>query len=274
MALIALFDILGFKNLARENSLAELKKRMGRDLDAQIEAMTRHLDERRLEKLRGKRFASLPAFWRELSRGAPRYCEHVRFSDTILLYVTEENRSGLLRLIIASQRLLVSSMFTGLPMRGALTRGDLYVSRDKRVYLGEGLVHAHELEVAQEWAGMIVDAQRLHPRPLTKHVRAELTATGLLVKYAVPRKEGAVRDELCIGWPFGVGYDLGTVAAAFRANAVPDWSAHRKIRATLDFYHYFQEKNKANELHVEAAKGDLKIKIRRHAGRRDVQLTE
>lgn len=81
----------------------------------------------------------------------------IMFSDSILSYVEAQSRRGMVSLIRETGKLIGTAMANGLMLRGAIVKGELFISEDKSVFLGKSIVRAYNLEQGQKAAGAIVD---------------------------------------------------------------------------------------------------------------------
>lgn len=81
----------------------------------------------------------------------------VSYSDSVLLYVEEDDAPALIGLISAATAAVGFGISQGILLRGAISRGDLFVSGNRQVIAGRGLIRAYELEQAQDWGGAILD---------------------------------------------------------------------------------------------------------------------
>jgi hypothetical protein len=45
-----------------------------------------------------------------------------------------------------------------MPLRGAITYGEIYVNTEKNIFLGQALTRAYELEESQQWIGVMIDS--------------------------------------------------------------------------------------------------------------------
>lgn len=227
MTFIALFDILGFRGHLRHERLEAVVERM-RSLDEIVTHSSRLPVARGQEQIEG-------AFYAEINREET--CRWIRFSDTILLYA-EETEQALPHLILNSLQLLGWSFRFGIPMRGAVTRGELYVSEDRSIFVGEGLIRAHDLQQSQDWAGAILDPekQRIGEEQIPPRLRKILLDEGALFEYPAPMKQGLVVPYFCLGWPAVAGVTSATLRRSFSKFGGPlESGARAKIDNTVRF---------------------------------------
>jgi hypothetical protein len=244
LAIVAVFDILGFKEIVRSSSLAEIK-RVGKTLDEIVSAsvairLTAPVPNPYDVK-------GINAYMR---RKPTKLCDHIRFSDTIVLWTDRETQEGLGRVLLSSAALMNSCILLGLPVRGAVTRGAFFVSKDKSNYLGEALVRGHELEVSQEWTGAIVDPIRFRGAKWTKLLKY-FGEIGLLIRYQAPLRDGPVTWQHCIDWPRTIQLTKQGVRTKLTPRKNAGWSAKRKFDAAMKFY----ERSQTNLESESAAQG-------------------
>ena len=158
MAYISLFDILGFRQLMRSTPLAELVPIVRDTWSLVVSASAAFAQLRSPEDDIKPRGSALLATHSEV---ATRRVRFIRFADTILMHSASETDDELGHLILAGNKLLALGVLHGLPVRGAVTKGELYVAEDGGTYLGEGLVRAHDVQQAQDWSGAVIDSERI-----------------------------------------------------------------------------------------------------------------
>jgi hypothetical protein len=151
-AVIALIDILGYKNMIMERSLEEISDLMLKTLDSTVSDCNSILNHK-LEKY--KRHSDY--------QGEVIHMEWLQFSDTILLYLRCDEDSKFL-LHLSKYRLF--SMTDYLPilfahclqnnilLRGAVAYGEVMINKYKNFFIGKPIVEAYELEKKQKWAGI------------------------------------------------------------------------------------------------------------------------
>jgi hypothetical protein len=135
---IGFFDLLGYKEFIRNNQLKEVAQKV-RDI-LRVCRTSKILNEG-IEHLFGNHF-----------------CEHVIFSDTILIYsnTTSDPSATLFTSFCTS---LVNGLFrAGYPVRGALASGEFYVEvKQASICLaGAPIVEAYELADCLDFAGCVV----------------------------------------------------------------------------------------------------------------------
>ena len=265
MAYIALFDILGFKQTIKDLSLEELKQIMGNEF-------TEILDVCITYKSHKDKDVDVENSWKEHIKLGNKECSFIRFSDTILFYIEEESLLSFLHILLTSARLVSLMFLNGLPIRGAITKGELYVDDSNSLILGEGLIRALDLEKEQQWAGAIIDSERINiPHDLTDEPSSYgkqwsiIGKSEHLLKYEAPLKNKilSTKKVWCLGWPtllskmpeseliecFSSYYPLSD--KTIKKNLSPD--AKEKLENTLKFFNYFSEwstaQYKKNELY-------------------------
>jgi hypothetical protein len=167
--------------------------------------------------------------------------KHRTFSDSVILYTSDDSFESFYRLIFSSFQLLQFG-FMGLkaPFRGAIGWGDL-IDDPQRILLGSAIEDAYSGESQQAWAGAMLtpgavkfaeenDYIGLLKRSLIEHARIAtdevtrqrtLENTKMLVRYPVPTqdnpKDGPVKyqslDTYVIDWTIRM-YE-GASAASF-----------------------------------------------------------
>ena len=247
MAYIALFDILGFKELIRTTPMSELLDLLGDRWGVEIEASTVFVHDTRPE-----RDPNVPVhdYFKARAAVASVKLPFLRFSDTILIYSTEESDDSLARLVLAGNRLLAFGVLQGLLLRGAITKGELHVSEDRTLYLGEGLIRAYELEQAQNWSGAIIDEERIHVPDVMDENRYVFGVWDMLVQeraikqYRVPLKSlNTQRNQWCLAWPSCLSKVPPSELEDFVRRRVhpDDGPSQVKVANTLEFARSYRE---------------------------------
>ena len=172
-------------------------------------------------------------------------------SDT--LFASEEDSTeGLSRLIGMGQHLLNAGVPKSLPVRGAITHGDV-VWGD--LTYGKAVVEAHELEASLDWIGIAC-------QPELPGV-ADLWSWDSLVVYPVPKKEGAIQLCPTIVWTVPNAQELSsflTRDGLVQRNQVMEWPWAVKVQHTIHFGMYLS-KARTSSWPPSQYKGSLPIEI-------------
>jgi hypothetical protein len=144
----AFLDIMGFRELVKNNPHDELVSLYKRLVNFQVEFYEKYHQEEqkhRAEKL-GEYFE-------------PTGLRLVSISDSIMLWTKNSKENSLIELASAVKLLMSISMSIGIPLRGAIVKGDIEIlERENSLsIIGRGLVHAYETEGKQNWSGCTVD---------------------------------------------------------------------------------------------------------------------
>lgn len=129
------------------------------------------------------------------------YCHSLRYADTVLLYADDDSCASLANVTIAGTRMIAQAATYGIPLRGAVTVGELHVGPDVRkpIHVGKGLVRAHDLEHRQAWIGGVIDPE-VTADPQYQDAIREMMADGWLMRYPVPFKDGTM-ETIALVWP-------------------------------------------------------------------------
>lgn len=202
---VALFDILGFRELINRTPLAEVR----RIVQSTIAAAAK-------------------------SRVSPDMLGSMVLSDTIILYADPKlPKQGAAALVtISSSNLINHFARRGIPLRGALSMGELWVDPRSNTMAGRALVKAYELEQQQDWCGALVDPDcaDVYERGVSKspmHLE--------LVSYCAPLKSGERKALPCVNWVHRYRHFGTSVGALFGGKAEIDHSVHRKYTNTQLF---------------------------------------
>lgn len=174
-------DVLGFRNLLQSRDLRDII-RILRSVDstANLGATKGIGDQRRLPPLL-----------------------KMMFSDSILLAAEGDTPRDLESIVDGVECFLRQCIQVGIGIRGAIVKGQLFVSHGEpeapAMFLGNAMTRAYELETAQKWCGAIVDMETICS-PNEAELLAELTGRGLLRNYDVPWSEGKFHRYLAVNW--------------------------------------------------------------------------
>lgn len=218
---LCLMDILGFKSLIARNRIFDIAVEQTRYVE-----FARTIATGELLGIKGEKFP-------------PGKCQFLRFSDSILIYTETTDRLELFDLVIVAAHFMGNMIVQGIPVRAAITQGELYVSRDKTVFLGEGLIRAYELEQSQDWMGGLVDEERLAKSEGRKADLELLVRRGELHRHVPPlKKTPAVEPRLCIGWPHSLPENMRERLwnKLTERNPPNDDRESAKLNRGLDFY--------------------------------------
>ncbi|MEN6325735.1 MAG: hypothetical protein ABFD18_05970 [Syntrophomonas sp.] len=153
-------------------------------------------------------------------------------SDSIILFANDSSEVSFLRLIIYAWRLLQFSIVTGLPIRGAISYGDIYINEDLNVFLGKGLLKAYQIEGKQNWIGVILD-EIVEEQYSNIFGPKNTIFNNVMLKYNVPFKDGSYHNFRALNWRFNLIVKNGT-RSLFK-NEDNDQSVEAKILNTLEF---------------------------------------
>jgi hypothetical protein len=124
--LVAFIDVLGFKNLVYASTTASIDTYYGFILSNFHSAVTK------------------------------RNFDFLLISDSIVIYC-DESSENLLELMKLSSMLQSGLLAKGIPVRGAISHGDLFVEKANNIIVGVGLINAYVLEAAAKYPRIIVD---------------------------------------------------------------------------------------------------------------------
>jgi hypothetical protein len=133
---VAYFDILGFKK-----QIAEYQQQYG---DDQIDIFVKvwyHDILRILEEKRGYWPNKVFTHW---------------FSDSFLFYTSDSSAESYPCIEQESRHFFIGAIYKRIPIRGALTIGELYVDKDNNIFVGPAVIDAYEYAEKQDWLGFIL----------------------------------------------------------------------------------------------------------------------
>jgi len=171
---IALFDILGFKQIVESNALDEVVKTFAKFVIGA--SMTRSFVTHVYE---------------------PAEISFRLFSDTILVHSRDDSKEAFLNMVRFSQALVGMMFQDGILLRGAITKGPVFISDD--VFIGTPIVRAYQMEQEQEWVGCWLEDSCIDS--INSEYMAKLAND--IVEYHIPLKTGGVKTRLALNWTYG-----------------------------------------------------------------------
>jgi hypothetical protein len=174
-AMVAVCDILGFKNVLKSSPLEEVVEEDFQILSGAI-YFCLHKKNPRQHPLTYHDFQS---------QGRVGFAW---FSDTILLYSLEDTEAGYMNLIESAAWLLsLTITSSNYQLRIGVSYGKVYIDPENHLYLGQPIVDAFLLQEKQEWSGGALTGSAEERIP--QEVRdGKFLAPWYLVKYPVPHK--------------------------------------------------------------------------------------
>ena len=185
------------------------------------------------------------------------------YSDSILIWTEDVKFNTFRNLLEAVSELLSYSMQNGMPLRGAMTYGDLLVSKENEngqflsneAIYGKALVEAYEEEGKMEWAGCVLTQKAWNK---VKEIWSPTIASGspdpnayfnrfpLLTWYEIPQKNGtAIIKEYAIAINWNSAMLWGNKEIIDSQKIIDSFSAYgkrkcpnRKLEETLNFLEY------------------------------------
>lgn len=208
---VAMFDIIGFKNLRKELGTDGLYQKWVRGI---LPAIQHSAAGRRKTEIRDGRPVQVPDF-------NARSVSYRSISDTVILFTRDNSAESFVDIVNACAGLLPWSM-NGIkaPFRGALGYGDL-IEAEETVLLGSAVEDAYVGEGSQVWAGaMLTQSCEMFARGA-----GYFDAVGRrLVQYSVPIQTKSDtgptaysrRDAYVIDWTHNI-YDGASERAFFES---------------------------------------------------------
>jgi hypothetical protein len=143
--------------------------------------------------------------------GTP-YCIRYIFSDSIILVADGEDSLSFLKLLVQAWRFMQVSLSLGIPIRGGIAFGEMYLDPKKGICLGHALTKAYQLEEKQNWIGIAVDPSvESAYADLFSMAKSNTSILGaLLLKYPVPFKKGNATELHTVNWRWNLIVEKGT----------------------------------------------------------------
>lgn len=219
---VAFLDILGFKQMIKNESLSELAKKYEKTIGT-TGALNKPLFPE----------SDVPTLFQDHFKDTP-WCNSYIFSDSIILISNDENYQSCLKLLVYSWRFTQVLLAAGMPVRGAITFGEIYENVSNGIVLGLALTEAYELEQKQQWIGVAIDSSTELAYPgLFSAIKSEKEILkNIFLRYPVPFKDGTTKILHTLNWRFNLIVEKGTRSLF---SDQPNAEVDEKIQNTLRY---------------------------------------
>tara|TARA_R100001129_G_scaffold170764_1_gene140463 strand:- start:2131 stop:2811 length:681 start_codon:yes stop_codon:yes gene_type:complete len=78
------------------------------------------------------------------------------FSDTFIIYSRGSSKEEFVLVEQISRLFFIKLIYRRIPVRGALTFGDLYSQKEKNIFIGKALIDSYKYGEDQDWVGLIL----------------------------------------------------------------------------------------------------------------------
>lgn len=223
---VAFLDILGFSEMIKTRPIDEVLHKMSWGL--------------KLSDLSGRLGKGTPnTLVDELFHEPLVPLEFFTFSDTFVLSTKDTSPKSLFQ-IIASTAMLSKFLITaGLPIRGAIAKGELAKVSDTDHLIGRGIINAAELEKQQEWFGIALSPEIINNEFLD--IAREPLLQALVVEYNVPMKSSYTGEPVL--WAINWRYNLSVHAGIKSLFPKPRSNSDKKLKNTIDFSKFLRSTN-------------------------------
>ena len=204
---VAFLDILGFKQLLKQQSLADLASQYEEAVSATAELNKRH-----------EGAASAWSYLPNHKPGEP-WCYRQIFSDSIVLVALDESEESCLKLLFYTRLLFIFMLVKKLPVRGAVAAGELYHNPQAAITLGSALTEAYLIEQEQEWAGVCVadSVWKAYPALLAATRDPADALHYYFLEYPIPWKKAPQAAHRILNWRFNTVVETGSMDLLQRA---------------------------------------------------------
>jgi hypothetical protein len=138
------------------------------------------------------------------------WCKRHIFSDSIILFSLDETSDSCLKLLLYAWRFTQILLGAGVPTRGAITYGEMYINEAQQVFLGKALTAAYLLEKNQKWIGGAIDDSVFKAFPaLDREVKNSLLEN-IFFEYDIPMKDDTTRKMRTLNWRWNLIVKDGT----------------------------------------------------------------
>jgi hypothetical protein len=137
-AWVSSFDILGFKNLANVKGDSFAAQLVRDDYERVLEHLASSADMRAL--------GTVSYLW---------------LSDTFVLFTTDDSSASYRLIQFAAKHFIEECLYSGVPIRGAISVGSIVTSDDNRSIMGEAFIDAFVTGEDQNWIGLLLSARAI-----------------------------------------------------------------------------------------------------------------
>jgi hypothetical protein len=78
------------------------------------------------------------------------------FSDTFLSYTEDDSAKSFAGIEGVTRRFIYYLISSGIPIRGSISCGGLYVDKDNNIFFGEALIESYQYGENQDWLGLVL----------------------------------------------------------------------------------------------------------------------
>ncbi len=248
-AFVAFIDIMGFKDLVENNSHEELQIKFEKLFSSIVRMSLSYskykvIDEQGIKQL--------------IPDTSKIIINSLIISDSVIFWTNNDSMKSFVDISVVVRNLLSNAVFTGFPLRGAISMGPISVYRNdlssamdnsQQTIIGRGIVNAYKLEMTQNWLGCVVDESCIatyrgyYDKYLNQNSDLAsieyLIQQGLLAKYKTPYKTGKVKSDFVINWVSGneepPSEDLIRSCFSAHNKTADNWSVESKILNTIQF---------------------------------------
>lgn len=135
---VASFDILGFKNLVNVDGESFEAQLVQEDYDQMLEHLAKSTEPFNP--------ADLSYFW---------------LSDTFVIYTQDDRGKSYSLIQSAAKRFIEKCLYSGIPIRGAISVGPLTTSADNRSVMGKAFIDAFVTGEDQDWLGLLLTREAI-----------------------------------------------------------------------------------------------------------------
>lgn len=168
----------------------------------------------------------------------------IRVSDSIVLHTTDDSELGTIELIVKTLELCKVSLYCSMPIRGAITRDELWWDEETNSIIGKAVSKAVRMEKSQDWMGVLVDINSLRRGAFDDRAIRDFQESGILVDYdEIPIKDKKPQRGTVLGWPNSLPVDSKDVETRLVENS-PDADDQVQIKQqnTIKFMQFFEKK--------------------------------
>ena len=223
---VAFLDIIGFSQMIKNRPLQEVMHKIETGLF--------------MSRLAGNLGEGVPnTSGMDLFEEKFKPLDFFSFSDTFVISTRSLETRYLFQILAGTALLSQYLISEGLPVRGAISKGELAKISGTDHLIGKGIINAAELEKQQEWFVVAIDPNLVNQEFIELHESPLLYP--LAIKYDVPVKEtyNGEKVEWAINWRFNLWVHNGL------KSLFPDPISQKdvKLKNTMEFCKHIRSNN-------------------------------
>ena len=207
---VASFDILGFKNLVNIDGASFRAQMVQEDYDQTLE----HLQK-------------------SAEHFSPGDLSYLWLSDTFVIFTNDDQGRSYGLIQSAAKLFIEKCLYSGIPMRGAISVGSLATTDDNRAVMGEAFIDAFITGEDQDWIGLLLTARAISK---AQTLGLEPSRHNFVATAEIPMRKCVSTDVLAYRFQNGAANFNSPFIPILQSMKQQAGAAHKhKYQRTIDF---------------------------------------